>query len=278
MKAFVVVFRGLTTTLFVLAVAAASIVVPSGSAREVAAPAEATVAFGGSSPAHPSGVGVAKLGLGTVTSTPAGISCGTECQALFFEGDVVTLTATPASGQSFVRWTGCEPATQPTCSLEIVDLECVVAEFSGGGHTPAPNCTALPSPPTLPTPDHPRPGSRCTVSGGAGNDVLRGTSRSDVICGRGGNDTIYAGAGHDLVVGGNGNDRLYGRTGRDYLTGGPGNDLLSAGGSEDELLGGRGRDVLTARDRITDVVNGGLGRDRGRLDSFDIQSGIEGRF
>jgi hypothetical protein len=237
----------------------------------------AAVALGGSSPAHPTGVGVAKLGLGTVTSSPEGISCGLVCQNLFFEGEVVTLTATPGPGQSFVRWTGCEPATQPICSLEIDDLECVIVEFSGGGHTPAPNCTAVSPPPSRPAPDHPAPGSRCTISGTAASDVLRGTSRSDVICGRGGNDTIYAGAGHDLVVGGNGNDRLYGQTGRDYLTGGPGNDVVSGGGADDELRGGRGADILAARDGITDVIYGGVGRDRARMDAFDIRASIETR-
>jgi hypothetical protein len=209
---------------------------------------------------------------------PPGISCGTECQALFFEGDIVTLTATPAPGQSFVRWRGCEPVGQPTCSLEIVDLECVVVEFTGGGHTPAPNCSAFHPPPTPPTPDHPPPGSRCTISGSAAANVLRGTSGNDVICGKGGNDTIYAGAGHDLVVGGYGYDKLFGHTGRDYLASGPGNDTVSGGGGPDELLGGRGRDVLRARDGVTDVAYGGLGRDRARLDAFDIRRGIEARF
>lgn len=237
----------------------------------------ATVAFGSSSPAHPTGVGVAKLGLGTVTGSPAGIECGTVCQVFLSEGEVVTLTAAPDPGQAFVGWTGCEPATQLKCSLEIVDLHCVVAEFTGGGHTASANCSAVPPPPTPPTPDHPPPGSRCTRSGTAGDDVLRGSSRSDVICGRGGNDTIYGGAGHDLVLGGSGNDRLYGQTGRDYLAGGPGNDVVTGGGAEDELLGGRGADALRARDGITDVVQGGVGRDRARLDSFDIRSGVEAR-
>jgi hypothetical protein len=238
----------------------------------------ATVASGGSAPAHPTGVGVARLGLGTVTSVPAGISCGTACQALFFEGDVVTLTATPASGQAFVRWTGCEPATQVTCSLEIDDLECVVVEFTGGGHTPAPNCSAVAPPPTLPAPDHPAPGSRCAISGTAAGDVLRGTARDDVICGRGGSDTIYGRGGHDLVVGGNGNDKLFGQAGRDYLVGGAGNDVVIGGGADDELLGGRGADVLAARDGLTDVIYGGVGRDRARMDAFDIRSSVEARF
>lgn len=235
-----------------------------------------TVAVGASGPAHPSGIGVARLGLGTVVSSPAGISCGAVCQIGFFEGEVVTLTAMPDPGQSFVRWTGCQPTTEPRCSIEVWDLECVIVEFTGGGHRAAPNCTAL-SQPTPPTPDHPPPGSRCTISGTPGRDVLRGTARSDVVCGRGGDDTLHAGTGHDLVVGGSGDDRAYGGNGRDYVVGGPGNDAVSGGRAEDELLGGSGRDVLTARDGSTDVIRGGLGRDRARVDEFDIWRSVEAR-
>lgn len=114
--------------------------------------------------------------------------------------------------------------------------------------------------------------------GHEGRDVLRGSSGNDVICGRGGGDTIYAGAGHDLVFGGGGDDRLFGQTGRDYLQGGPGNDALAGGGSDDELLGGRGGDVLRARDRVLDLVHGGRGRDRARVDRDDVVRSVERRF
>jgi hypothetical protein len=45
-------------------------------------------------------------GSGAVTSSPAGISCGSECSAKFAETQTVTLTATPASGSSFAGWSG----------------------------------------------------------------------------------------------------------------------------------------------------------------------------
>ncbi len=38
------------------------------------------------------------LGAGTLTSSPTGIDCGATCSATFTPGSVVTLTATPASG------------------------------------------------------------------------------------------------------------------------------------------------------------------------------------
>jgi hypothetical protein len=45
-------------------------------------------------------------GTGTVTSNPAGIDCGATCSASFASGAVVDLTATPATGSTFVGWSG----------------------------------------------------------------------------------------------------------------------------------------------------------------------------
>jgi len=44
---------------------------------------------------------VKKSGNGTVTSTPAGINCGTVCSYNFANGTGVTLKAVPASGYTF---------------------------------------------------------------------------------------------------------------------------------------------------------------------------------
>jgi Divergent InlB B-repeat domain len=44
-------------------------------------------------------------GQGTVTSTPAGISCPGTCSAAFDEGTTIALNETPAPGQRFVLWT-----------------------------------------------------------------------------------------------------------------------------------------------------------------------------
>src|SRR5437773_5869435 len=46
------------------------------------------------------------LGSGTVTSNPAGITCGGACDATFGDGVTVTLTAAPASGSTFSHWEG----------------------------------------------------------------------------------------------------------------------------------------------------------------------------
>lgn len=252
-------------------------------ALALAGVAALTGAAAGASGAHPTGVAVAKLGLGTVTSEPRGISCGTSCQEGFPEGERVELTATPAPGETFLGWNGCEPADAATCAVEIWDLECVVARFTGPGATSTPSCSATPppspppSPPPAPVGDHPPPGAPCTLAGTPRADVLRGTSGDDVICGRGGDDVLVGGGGHDLLLGGAGRDRLLAGAGRDRLEGGPGDDTLAGGRDDDELLGGRGSDVLLARDGVLDLVHGGRGRDRARVDPFDLLRGVERR-
>jgi len=66
----------------------------------------------------------AGTGSGTVTSSPAGINCGSTCSASYNSGTLVTLTATPASSSIFAGWSGTGCATEnmrrlPRClSLE----------------------------------------------------------------------------------------------------------------------------------------------------------------
>ena len=45
-------------------------------------------------------------GTGTVTSAPAGISCGTACSFSFASGAIVTLSATPGASSFFTGWSG----------------------------------------------------------------------------------------------------------------------------------------------------------------------------
>jgi Ca2+-binding RTX toxin-like protein len=73
------------------------------------------------------------------------------------------------------------------------------------------------------------------LTGGGGNDLLRGNTNANIIHGGGGNDTIE---------GGTGNDSLYGELGNDLLYGGGGNDLLIGGAGTDTLVGGDGDDFI----------------------------------
>ncbi len=90
--------------------------------NEIGGPVTLTVTKGGT-------------GIGTVTSTPNGITCGTACQATFMAGVVVTLTATSDSGSSFSGWTG-----DGDCSDGVVTMNAnktcgavFTSSSSGGG-------------------------------------------------------------------------------------------------------------------------------------------------
>ncbi|CAK0755237.1 exported hypothetical protein [Gammaproteobacteria bacterium] len=64
-------------------------------------------------------------GAGTVTSSPAGIDCGSTCSASFVSGAAVTLTATPYSGYVFSGWNGCTTDNGNTCTV-ITDISKVI--------------------------------------------------------------------------------------------------------------------------------------------------------
>jgi hypothetical protein len=66
-------------------------------------------------------VSVSKTGTGTgsITSAPAGISCGATCQGSFNFATNVTLTATPDAGASFTGWTGACAGQDATCALAV---------------------------------------------------------------------------------------------------------------------------------------------------------------
>ena len=69
-------------------------------------------------------------GLGSVTSNPSGINCGTSCSASFATGTAVMLTATPASGYTFTSWGGACAGSATTCSLTMSAARMVSAKFT----------------------------------------------------------------------------------------------------------------------------------------------------
>jgi hypothetical protein len=74
-------------------------------------------------------------GSGTVTSSPAGIDCGSDCSQTYSFGAPVTLTATPASGSTFVGWIGSCYGAETTCELIMILNRSVTATFEPEGLT-----------------------------------------------------------------------------------------------------------------------------------------------
>ena len=95
----------------------------------------------------------AGTGSGTVTSAPAGIDCGEDCDEVYDINTVVDLSATPDSGSDFTGWSG-----DPDCSDGSVTMD---LEKS---------CTATfdlnnpPASPNLVSPDDNKTGLSTTVS------------------------------------------------------------------------------------------------------------------
>ena len=58
-------------------------------------------------------------GAGTVTSTPAGISCGTDCTEPYAQGTNVTLAAAASSGSTFAGWSGAGCSGTATCVVSM---------------------------------------------------------------------------------------------------------------------------------------------------------------
>ncbi len=67
-------------------------------------------------------------GSGTVSSSPAGINCGSTCVASFTDGSVITLTANPAAGSSFIAWGGACSGTG-ACSVTLDSAKTVSVTF-----------------------------------------------------------------------------------------------------------------------------------------------------
>ena len=97
------------------------------------------------------------------------------------------------------------------------------------------------------------------IRGSLGNDTINGDSGDDVIFGYDGDDRLNGGMGNDSVHGGNGNDTLWGESGDDRLNGGDGDDVLFGGQGTDYLVGGKGADTYVfslgeGKDTIVDNV------------------------
>jgi Divergent InlB B-repeat domain/Right handed beta helix region len=73
---------------------------------------------------------VSVSGSGSVSSAPAGISCGTDCSEEYTRGTSVTLTATPALGQHLESWGGHCSGSSITCTVSMTRARSVLATFA----------------------------------------------------------------------------------------------------------------------------------------------------
>jgi cysteine-rich repeat protein len=71
----------------------------------------------------------AGTGTGTVTSAPAGISCGADCNELYPVGTMVTLTAAPGTNSVFTGWAGGGCTGTAPCAVTMSAARNVVATF-----------------------------------------------------------------------------------------------------------------------------------------------------
>jgi photosystem II stability/assembly factor-like uncharacterized protein/N-acetylneuraminic acid mutarotase len=71
----------------------------------------------------------AGTGIGTVTSSPTGVSCGQDCDQTFSQTTVVTLTAVASSGSTFDGWSGACTGTG-SCVVTVDQAKTVIANFS----------------------------------------------------------------------------------------------------------------------------------------------------
>jgi hypothetical protein len=72
---------------------------------------------------------VQKSGTGTITSSPAGIDCGSSCGTTVPDGTTLTLTPTAASGYAFRGWSGCDSVSGNRCTVLMNAGRTVSASF-----------------------------------------------------------------------------------------------------------------------------------------------------
>jgi hypothetical protein len=101
---------------------------------------------------------VTVAGIGTVASSPAGISCSggsSACSQSFVNGASVTLTATAASGYAFSGWAGACSGSAPTCAVTLNSAQSVDATFTASPPTTTSHhLVSDPYPLAIAQPDH----------------------------------------------------------------------------------------------------------------------------
>jgi Pro-kumamolisin, activation domain/Subtilase family/Divergent InlB B-repeat domain len=75
-------------------------------------------------------VSKAGTGSGTVTSADGNINCGSTCASLYWDGQPVTLTASPAAGSVFAGWRNCDLSFGFSCTLTVLADRTATAIFN----------------------------------------------------------------------------------------------------------------------------------------------------
>ena len=91
-------------------------------------------------------------GSGVVTSSPAGINCGSDCSQTYANGTTVTLSATVASGSAFAGWDGGGCSGIGTCTVSMTQALTVTATFGTQQVPAAPPLSDGPPPADEPPP------------------------------------------------------------------------------------------------------------------------------
>jgi hypothetical protein len=76
---------------------------------------------------------VDKFGEGSITSSPGGIDCGTDCTsqaANYPSGTTVVLTPTADPGSTFSHWSGCDSVSGDSCTVDMDGDHTVFATFA----------------------------------------------------------------------------------------------------------------------------------------------------
>jgi hypothetical protein len=130
-------------------------------------------------------VGKSGNGSGTVTSSPTGVNCGTDCSEPYASDTVVTLTAGASAGSLFGGWSGCDSVSGATCTVTMNAAKSVTATFTLQQFTLSVFKTGLGSGTVTSNPTGINCGSDCSESYLSGTTVVL-TASPDLLSGFGG--------------------------------------------------------------------------------------------
>jgi DNA-binding beta-propeller fold protein YncE len=105
-------------------------------------------------PGAPLGVSLDGPGSGSVTSSPAGVSCPGACSHAYSPGTPVTLTASPAPGSELTGWSGGGCSGTGSCEATVAAATEIAASFGEAPPLPSPIGFA---PPLAPRPEPVKP-------------------------------------------------------------------------------------------------------------------------